>query len=292
MKTLNPSRRHLLGFALAMALCPGAVSLAQAAEPRIPKVAVTDLTYEEKVKEYFNVYHARQSSSASGSYHAREREGANGSYSASESERFRGRSDSEVYAASGTVTYIERGELFKFTADIKGQMLRAGGYRLMQGKPVPGKDMDKLHDIIARIKQGLYPGADYVLFGSVSNIDWRQESMPLKGTDSQSATLALDLVADFSLINTKTYEIKASFSAMGSGQDVRLLQPGMRVQLNRSKVIQEVSRSLGEDVAKQLDEQFRGYVEGAYPGGYPPPGNGAYPADGGQGQQGGVIIYR
>lgn len=238
-------------------LAPAFVAAAPA-DKGPPKIAVTPLTYEEKVKEYFSVFHAREKSSASGSYRAREREGANGSYSASESGRFRANSESEVFAASGTLTYIERGELHKFTADLKGEMLKSGAYRLIQGKPVPGKDMEKIQDIIARIKQGLYAGADYVLFGSVSGIEWRQESMPMKGTDSHSATLSLDLTADFNLISTKTYEIKAAFSAMGSGQDVRLVQPGMRVQLSRPKVIQEVSKSLGEDAARQLEEQFGG----------------------------------
>lgn len=248
-----PSIFRLLPLLGGLLLAP---HVALAAGQGIPKVAVTALTYEETVKEYFSVYRAHSKSSGSGSYRLREREGANGSYSASESERYRGSSESDVFAASGTLTYIERGELHKFTADLKGEMLKSGAYRLIQGKPVASKDMETLQDIIARIKKGLYKGADYVLFGTVSGIEWRQESMPMKGTDTVSATLSLDLTADFSLINTRTYEIKAAFSAMGSGQDVRLVQPGARVHMSRPKVMQEVSKSLGEDAALQLEEQF------------------------------------
>ena len=53
--------------------------------------------------------------------------------------------------------------------------------------------------------------------------------------------------------------MKAAFSAMGEGQDVKLLtSQGGRVVLNRSKVISEVSKSLGEDVSRQLVEQLSG----------------------------------
>jgi hypothetical protein len=46
---------------------------------------------------------------------------------------------------------------------------------------------------------------------------------------------------------------------MGTGQDVKLLTTrGGRVVLNRGKVVSEVSKSLGEDVARQLDEQLGG----------------------------------
>ncbi|MBV5337089.1 MAG: penicillin-binding protein activator LpoB, partial [Deltaproteobacteria bacterium] len=53
--------------------------------------------------------------------------------------------------------------------------------------------------------------------------------------------------------------VKSSFSAMGTGQDVKLLTSrGGRVVLNRGKVISETSKSLGEDVSRQLEEQLSG----------------------------------
>jgi hypothetical protein len=74
---------------------------------------------------------------------------------------------------------------------------------------------------------------------------------------SGTATLSLDLVADFSLINTRTYEVKAAFSATGSGQDVKMIaRPGDRVVLNRGKVISETSKSLAETAYAELMTQF------------------------------------
>jgi len=65
------------------------------------------------------------------------------------------------------------------------------------------------------------------------------------------------VVAEFSLVNTRTYQVKAGFSAMGEGQDVKLLgSRAAKVVLNRGRVMSEASKSLGADVARQLEEQF------------------------------------
>lgn len=226
--------------------------MATAAAAAQPKIAVTDLTYEEKVSEYFRVVAAQSKSSVKAS--SRERETQN---TYSNRGQFSGTHESSYFEAEGTYTYIDRGELRNYTADLKGAMLKGGGVRLVQARPYSGQPTEKIHDIIGRIKQGLYPGADYVLFGTVSNIAFRQEAMPLPGTSSTTAVLSLDLVADFSLINTRTYEVKAAFSASGSGQDTKILsQPGDRVVFNRGKVISETSKSLAEAAYAELMAQF------------------------------------
>jgi hypothetical protein len=74
--------------------------------------------------------------------------------------------------------------------------------------------------------------------------------------------LGLTLVADFSLINTRTYEITSAFTAMGEGQDTKLVNSrDVRVSLNRPRVVREVSKALGEDVARQLAEQLGGGIK-------------------------------
>jgi curli biogenesis system outer membrane secretion channel CsgG len=220
-----------------------------------PKIAVTDLAYEETVSEYFKEVRASGKSSlkAKDSYSARDSD-----YSSSE------RGNSSVAAKSefnysyseGVNTYIDRGELRKFTADVKGEMLKSQAYRVQQPKPYTAKNNEKLYDVIDRIKKGFFPGADYVLFGSINSMQWRDEANPLPGSSKSTQTLSLELVAEFSLVNTKTYEIKAAFSAAGEGQDVKILTGDNRVVMNRGKVVREVSQSLGMNVAQQLLEQF------------------------------------
>lgn len=234
-------------------------AMAFAAEP---KIAVTDLTYEEKVSEYFRVV----SASSKSSVNARESERETPStYSARSS--VKAQAESNYTEAEGVYTYIDRGELRTYTADLKGALLKGGGVRLVQARPYTGKPTEQIYDIIGRIKQGYYPGADYVLFGTVSNIDFRQERMPLAMGNSMTATLTLDLVVDFSLINAKTYEVKAAFSATGSGQDTKILsRPGDRVVLNRSKVIADTSKTLAEAAYSELMAQFGVPRRGGVPG--------------------------
>jgi Peptidoglycan-synthase activator LpoB len=234
------------------------ISLVAVAAPP-PKVAVTDLAYEERVSEYFRVVSASEKSSLRASGRESERD-TDFSSSRRSSGSINAKSESKYYEAEGTYSYIDRGELRKFTADIKGGILKSGRFQLVQGKPfTDAKNNEKLYDIIARIKKGMYPGADYVLFGSINSIEYRQEANPIDNTNTVSHTLSLELVGEFSLISTKNYTVKSSFSAMGEGQDVKLLTSlGGRVVLNRGKVVSEVSKSLGEDVARQLEEQLGG----------------------------------
>lgn len=264
---MNPfTKKTLLACGLA-----GYVLAAQAAGPL--KVAVTDLAYEERVQEYFRNITASEKSSVRASARESERENDFGS-SRRASGSLNAKSESSFSYSEGTYSYIDTGELRKFTADIKGEILKSGLFQITQAKPFTARNTEKLYDVIARIKQGMYPGADYVLFGSVNNIQFRQEANPIKNTDTVSHTLSLELVGEFSLINTRNYQVKAAFSAMGEGQDVKLLSSrGGQVVLNRGKVVSEVSRSLGVDVIRQMEEQLSS-LDGNYQprdGAIPPP---------------------
>ncbi|AOE88070.1 penicillin-binding protein activator LpoB [Pseudomonas sp. TCU-HL1] len=217
-----------------------------------PKIAVTDLAYEERVREYIHVVSAHSQAQVSG---------------------FSGSASSSYTEVEGTYSYIDRGELRKFTGDIKGEILKSGQFRLVQGRPYTAKDNEGLYDVIKRIRAGHFKGADYVLFGTLSDIDFRQDLNDIANTDSYSKVLGLTLVADFSLINTRTYEITSAFTAMGEGQDAKLVNGNDgRVTPNRGRVVRDVSKSIGEDVARQLQEQLLGGdVGSASP--YPPGNN-------------------
>ena len=233
------------------------------AAPKAPRVAVTDLAYEERVSEYFRTVSASEKSSLRSSGRANERD-TERSYSRRSNESTNTRSESSYHESEGVNNYIDRGELRKFTADIKGSILKEKLFELVQGRPFTAQNTEKLYDIIERIKKGMYPGADYVLFGTISNVEFRQEANPVDNTNTVSHTQSLELLGEFNLISTRTYKVKAAFSAMGEGQDVKqLTSQGGRVVLNRSKVVSEVSRSLGEDVSRQLGEQLRGVYSAA-----------------------------
>jgi len=195
---------------------------------------------------------------------------------------------------AGRYSYIEMRELGGYTNDIKGAILQGTYFKLVQGKgfdagapqnskaeqvlnQVQGGKMAKpvrqndVTDVIARIKKGEFKGADYVLFGVVSSIEFTDALSPLQGTTSATRQYGLQLLADFSLINTKTYEIKAAFSAQGAGNDTKILSiRGDIAPPNRAKVMRETSLSLAQDVYQQLAGQL-GYTDANLARGVRPP---------------------
>lgn len=244
------------------------LSLACTAAFSQPRIAVTDLAYTQAVAEYFEAATVKEQSTLNVNRNT---------LSAS--------SQSSGTYVAGVYSYLEQRELGSFTNDIKGALLKGTSFRLVQGKlfdagaPQPTKaeqalnqlqggkmakpvKQPQVHDIIARIRKGDFAGADYVLFGTLTSMQFRDTLSTIQGTTNASHIFGLDLVADFSLISTKTYEIKASFSAQGEGSEIKLLSPrGDILPPNRGKVIRETSKTLATSVFDQFSEQI-GMAEG------------------------------
>ncbi len=253
-------RRTFFLTAMALALS-GLVNAAYS--QTVPRIAVTDLAYTQAVSEYFEAATIRESSKVQA-----DRRNFSGSYQAS-----------GTYVA-GSYSYMEQRELGSFTNDIKGALLKGTAFKLVQGRsfdegaPQPTKAEQVLNqiktgkvarpvrqpevkDIISRIKKGEFKGADFVLFGTLSHIEFSDQFSPLQGTTSATMQYGLDLLADFSLINTKTFEIKAAFSAQGSGNDTKILSNrGDVLPPNRAKVMRETSQSLALNVYEQITSQL------------------------------------
>ncbi|NMM14280.1 MAG: hypothetical protein HHJ17_12220 [Rhodoferax sp.] len=260
-------RRTFIPTLSALALSLGLLAAAQAQAQPMSRIAVTDLAYTQAVSEYFVAATYKESSQFQATRYS-----ASGNHQAS-----------GAYVA-GSYSYMEQRELGSFTNDIKGALLKGTSFRLVQGKgfdagnPQPTKAEQALNqlqtgkvakpvrqpevkDIIARIKKGEFSGADYVLFGTLSHVEFRDQFSPLQGTTSATVQYGLDLLADFSLINTKTFEIKASFSAQGAGNDTKLLSNRGDIQPpNRAKVMRETSQSLALNVYEQIVSQL-GYSD-------------------------------
>ena len=240
---------RMLGMLLATGL------VATSAHADRPRIAVTDLTYEEAIVQPYVKVNSHEKSSVRASSRERNSDSDVASRSSSH-DSMDAKHESSFSMESGVDKHIERGEVRKLIADIKGEMIKAG-YRVSQAKPYTQKQNEQIYDVIDRIKKGYFPNADYVLFGTLTSAQFRDEVNPVGTGSAYSATLSLEVVAEFSLVNTKTYEVKAGFSAMGEGQDVKLLgSRAAKVVLNRGRVMSETSKSLGADVARQLEEQF------------------------------------
>lgn len=211
-----------------------------------PKVVVTDLAYEKEVSDYISTSNAD--------------------------------ANTANRKVEGTYTYISQKELPMFVGDIKKYLLKSGDVELIQGRPYNGDpELDNIHDVIARVEQGHFEGADYVLFGRISDIQFDNNTMNIQHTDTYSKSLSLTIVAEFSLIDTKTYQIKSAFTATGEAKEVKLVNNLDKiVTLNRAKLVAKVANSLGIDVSTQLIEQLTGKAPEAE---YNPPVRHDIPAD-------------
>jgi hypothetical protein len=204
-------------------------------------IAVTDLAYSQTLQEYIHEVDYHNTSKLSGSEsHRLSTESAS--------------SKTDYHEYEHNFSYVEYGELKKFTGDIRGALINSRQFTVVQAKPSPMARHEGVYDIIARIKKGDFPHADYVLFGRLSDISFNNSTYQVNDSMT-NFMLNLALTAEFSLINTKNYEVIASFTATGEGQDTKILTPGTYATPNRSAVVSQVSKTLGQDVFRQIDEQ-------------------------------------
>lgn len=276
-------KRHTFIAAASLLCALLATSSLTVSAQSIPKIAVTDLAYAQTVSQYFEAgtfqHSSKMRASGSGSSSA-SYDGYGGSAMHSGSHSMSASEQASGTYVSGRYSYIEQRELGSYTNDIKGALLRGTVFRLVQGKgfdagptqPTKSEQVlnqlktgnmakatrqPSVNDIIARIRKGEFNGADYVLFGVVSSIEFRDQISPLQGSNSTTYQYGLDLLADFSLINTRTYEIKAAFSAQGAGNDTKILSVrGDVAPPNRAKVMRETSQLLAQNVYEQLIGQL------------------------------------
>jgi len=163
---------------------------------------------------------------------------------------------SQQIKKSGFEANAEYGQLRTFSAAIRGLLIKAG-YKVVQANPaVPTSSQgDEFFHVVERIKAGEFNSADYVMFGVLGEMSFTDNSEAIVGTKSTSQQIGLDLIVDFSLIDTKTYQVVASFLAEGNGKEIRIDGRGNGFKPSMAKLMKQASTTLAEDVAKHLADQ-------------------------------------
>jgi len=166
-------------------------------------------------------------------------------------------SDSNYSKNFGTKRTISYGEIRGINADIKAALLKAG-YKVVQSAPNLAKDKqgDEYFDIRERVNRGDFGDAQYVLHGTIVNVDIRSTNDRIAGTNDYTYRLEYSLLADFTLINTETLEVSAAFNAMGSGQDMYLGKYNANYVPKINKITKELLVSFGQEAEKKLYEQL------------------------------------
>lgn len=226
----------------------------------LAKVAVTDITYKKELSRKISFTSVTEKADIKAKGTISEHESASRSHYGYSRNQTLGDAKvdkhAEVIQGEQEIAFVRVGELRSLTGDIKAEMIKSGVFRLSQAKPYTSRESEDIYDVIKRIKSGYFPGADYVLFGSLIDIQGSNDVASIQGSDATSIGIRMELAAEFNLIDTKTFEVVSAFSAMGEGADMRLIKPGSSFTPSRVRALREVSQSLAEDAIAQMTEQL------------------------------------
>jgi len=151
---------------------------------------------------------------------------------------------------------ISYGEIRGLSGSIKAMLLRAG-YKIIQAKPNVARidQNDDFFDIVKRIEAGYFSGADFVLYGVLTGLSQSANNSPIPGTTNSMSVNELTLAIDFSLIDTKSLRVVASFVASGSATDNRIDGEAESYKPNTTKMLRNLSDDLAQNVAYHLASQ-------------------------------------
>lgn len=220
-------------------------------------VAVTDLSIKREVKEFFydEKFNSKASIQASSSSQVVAEGPSN--FNSSPNQTVNGQSETSYSRQFGTRRVISYSEVRGLNADIKSSLIKAG-YKVVQAAPNMAKENenDNFFNISERINRGDFRDAQFVLHGTVTNVEVRNTRDFIQGTSDYSYRLEHSLIVEFALINTETLQVVASFNAMGSGQDMYLGKSNAVFVPKVDRITRELLSSFSQDSQKKLMDQL------------------------------------
>ena len=157
----------------------------------------------------------------------------------------------------GTKRVISYSEIRGLNADIKATLLRAG-YKVVQPAPNVARENedDNFFSLKKRILNGDFYDAEFVLHGTVVSVDSRNMKEPIQGTSDYAYKLENSIIAEFTLVNTDTMQVVASFNAMGIGQDLYLGKVDANYVPNTHRIAKDLLSTFAQDAQKKLLDQL------------------------------------
>lgn len=148
-------------------------------------------------------------------------------------------------------------DLQRIVVLLKGILLRQGSYRLIP----PLKTINHNPTTIAAVNKAIdnqdFPESDYILYGLINYANATMLTTSNAATKTKTGILNLDLVGEFSLINTATKKVDVYFTVMGKANDTNTVNISSdSVPLNKFKVINNASNSLANAIAQELEIQL------------------------------------
>lgn len=220
-------------------------------------VAVLDLGVKQEYQDFF--YDEKQS--AKSSYKKTKRSGVD-TQNADTSDRtgmsdVDSQSDSSYSKQYGYKTRVSYKEIRGLMVEIR-TALKQAGYTVILPQGLFAKKMEtgELPSIKERLATGDLGGAQYVMIPNVVDASVRETKETIQGTSDYASRFEMNLTVEFTMVNTDTQAVIASFNASGSGADAYLGKENVRHIPDIARVKRDMLTSFGADARKKLTEQL------------------------------------
>lgn len=140
---------------------------------------------------------------------------------------------------------------------LKGLLLKQGAYRLVPPLKTINNSPTTISAVDKDIDDKAFPESDFILFGIINYVNATTSTTSDAVSKTKTASMSLDIVGEFSLINTATKKTDVYFTLMGRGTDTRTLNIASdTIPINKIKVITNASSALANAVAQELEIQL------------------------------------
>lgn len=140
---------------------------------------------------------------------------------------------------------------------LKGILLRQGGYRLVPPLKTINHNPTNLSAINKAITDNAFPESDFIMLGIINYANIKTVTTSDAATRTKTSTMSLDIVGEFSLVNTATQKVDVYFTVMGTGSDTKTLNIASdSIPLNKIKIVTDASNALANAVSQELEIQL------------------------------------
>ena len=166
-------------------------------------------------------------------------------------------SESTYSKQYGIRTSVSYREINGVMTDIR-TALRNAGYTVIRPNGSLAKKMraGEYTTVKDRMNAGDFGRAQYVLIPNVIDASVNEMHNAIAGTSDYMKKFEMNLMVEFTMVNTETQEVIASFNAFGSGSDAYIGKEHVKHVPNFARVRRELLSSFSADAKEKLREQL------------------------------------
>lgn len=179
---------------------------------------------------------------------------------------------SKQFGFKRSVSYTE---LRGLMVDLRGA-LSSAGYAVRFVNPTNTKQIEQGPALTfqERLLTGEFGDAEFVLIPNIVDVARRLTKEPIQGSKDFSNRLELNLVAEFSMVDTKDMKVVAAFNAYGNGTDMYIGRESATFVPDTARISRDLISSFGEDAKRKLIAQLPKPKEKTFFGTKDTPANG------------------